>query len=100
MRRLPLLLIAVFLLALAGSMIFFWIAYATAPDSFLPLVFLGVVILGFFIWIWALIHMLTNQTLQGTEKIVWAIVIVFLNVLGAILYFLVSPFVRLNPPKQ
>jgi len=115
MRRLPLLLIAVFLLALAGSMIFFWIAYATAPNqqqqaftqnaaqsifSFLPFVFLGVVILGFFIWIWALIHMLTNQTLQGTEKIVWAIVIVFLNVLGAILYFLVSPFVRLNPPKQ
>jgi len=109
MRRLPLLLISAFLLTIAGAIVYFWFAFATAPiqqqqaftqnmtqSSFaiLPLIFLGAMILGFIIWIWALIHMLTNQRIQGTDKIVWAIVIVFLSVLGAILYFLVSPIVR------
>jgi hypothetical protein len=115
MRRLPLLLISVFLLTIAGGMVCLWVAYSTAPiqqqqaftqtmslSSFiiLPLLFIGSMILGFFIWILALIHMLTNQKIQGTDKIVWAIVIVFLNVLGAILYFLISSFVRLEQRNQ
>ena len=56
-------------------------------------------LLGFLIWVWALIHMLTNQSLQGTDKIVWVLVIIFLNVLGAILYFLLSPTMRLASPS-
>ena len=115
MRRLPLLLISAFLLTIAGAIVYFWFAFATAPIqqqqaftqnmgqstfAILPLAFLGAMILGFVIWIWALIHMLTNQRIQGTDKIVWAIVIVFLNVLGAILYFLISPFVRLDQGER
>jgi hypothetical protein len=115
MQRLPLLLISLFLLTVAGGIIYLWFAFATEPIpqqqafphsmsqstfTILPIVFIGSMLLGFFIWIWALIHMLTNQKIQGTDKIVWAIVIVFLNVLGAILYFLISPFVRLDQKSQ
>ena len=115
MRRLPLLLISVFLLTIAGCVIYFWVAAVTAPIqpqqvlpekgppttvSFLPVAFIGAAVLGFLIWIWALIHMLTSRRIQGTDKIVWAIVIVFLNILGAILYFVLSPVVRLDPKSQ
>jgi hypothetical protein len=55
---------------------------------------MGAFILGFVIWVWALVHMLTNQAIQGTDKIVWALVVIFLNALGAILYFILSPSVK------
>ena len=115
MRRLPLLLIGLFLLTLAGGLVYLWISYATSSlqqqqalshnlaQTAFPLASIALLLfaaLGFIIWIWALVHMLTNNTLQGTDKIVWAIVIVFLSVLGAILYFLVSPSIRLTRSKQ
>jgi heme/copper-type cytochrome/quinol oxidase subunit 2 len=115
MRRLPLLLIALFLLTLAGGMTYLWVSYATASlqqqqafshnltQTAFPLALIAfplLAVLGFIIWIWALVHMLTNTQLQGTDKIVWAIVIVFLNVLGAILYFVLSPGLRLNAQEQ
>jgi len=104
-NRLPLLLIAFFMLALGGAIVFFGVTAATArlvpppgqPStaarvaSFIPLFFLGAILLGFVIWVWALVHMLTNQAIQGTDKIVWALVVIFLNILGAILYFTLSP---------
>ena len=44
--------------------------------------------------------MLKNRTLRDNDKIVWAIVIVFLNVLGAILYFVLTPFLRFDSPPS
>lgn len=110
MQRLPLLLIAIFCLAIACLIVFFGINLTMTPVqhqhaaevqvfSFLPIAFLGAMLLGFLIWVLALIHMLTNQSIQGTDKIVWALVIIFLNVLGAILYFLLSPTLRLSSPS-
>ena len=114
MRRLPLLFISILLLAVAAGIIYFWISFSAAPIQqqhvftqqmsqtafpVIPLAFFAVVVGGFLIWIWALVHMLTNQALQGTDKIVWTIVIVFLNILGAILYFLVAPVVKIGTPK-
>ena len=37
-----------------------------------------------------LIHAITNKGLNGTEKIVWVLVIIFLYVLGALIYFFVG----------
>lgn len=106
MRRLPLLLISAFLVAVAGIIFYFWFSIASLPAQQQQVFFqnfaqpvvivvqitvLLAIILGFIIWIWALIHMLTNQCIQGTDKIVWVIVIVFLNVLGAVLYFCIGP---------
>ncbi|HWD93432.1 MAG TPA: PLDc N-terminal domain-containing protein [Verrucomicrobiae bacterium] len=47
-------------------------------------------ILAFALWIWALVNALTNPRLSGGEKIAWVLVIIFLNVLGALIYLLVA----------
>ena len=57
-----------------------------------PLVILGFVLFGLFLfifWIWMLVDCLTNEPSEGNDKIIWALVIVLLHALGAILYFAV-----------
>jgi hypothetical protein len=44
----------------------------------------------FVFWIWMLIHAITNKGLTDTEKIVWVLVVLFLHVLGALIYFFVG----------
>jgi hypothetical protein len=44
----------------------------------------------FVFWIWMLIHAIKNKGLTDTEKIIWVLVIVFLHVLGALIYFFVG----------
>lgn len=41
-------------------------------------------------WLWMLIDALTNTSLDSTMKIVWALVIFFLHLLGALIYFFVA----------
>lgn len=41
-------------------------------------------------WIWMIIHCVTNASLDGTQKIVWLLVILFLHFLGALIYFIVG----------
>ena len=57
---------------MAGMMIVFWI--------------LG--ILATLFWIWMLIDVLTSA-MEGTEKILWFLVVFFLHFLGALIYFFV-----------
>jgi len=44
----------------------------------------------FVFWIWMLIHAIKNKGLTDTEKIIWVLVILFLHVLGALIYFFVG----------
>ena len=44
----------------------------------------------FVFWIWMLIHAIQNPRLDGTTKLIWVLVIIFLQALGAILYFLLG----------
>jgi len=44
----------------------------------------------FVFWIWMLIHAIKNKGLTDTEKIIWVLVVVFLHVLGALIYFFVG----------
>ena len=53
-------------------------------------------ILVFSYWISALVDMLKNTAIQGSDKIVWTLVIIFLNILGAIIYFFVAPRPKLR----
>jgi hypothetical protein len=46
--------------------------------------------LAFIFWIWMLINAIQNPGLSGTEKIVWVLVILFLHVLGALIYYFVG----------
>ena len=54
--------------------------------------FVGIVlaIVASVFWIWALIDCLQNPRLQGIEKLVWVVVILFTHLLGAIIYFAIG----------
>jgi phospholipase D-like protein len=47
-------------------------------------------IAGFVFWLWMLIHAITNKGLEDVEKIVWVLVIIFLPVIGSIIYFFIG----------
>ncbi|MDQ3624066.1 MAG: PLD nuclease N-terminal domain-containing protein [Verrucomicrobiota bacterium] len=74
------------------------LAQASAEEASGAFGFLaGVGIIGLIIaaltsifWIWMLIDCATNARLDGTQKIVWILVILFLHVLGALIYFFVG----------
>ncbi len=53
-------------------------------------VIFGLISLACFIfWLWMLIDVLTSRHAVGT-KILWVILMLFLNVLGSILYFFLA----------
>ena len=60
------------------------------------LLFLLVVILGFVFWVWMLIDCATKESDRGNTKIVWVIIIVFTNLVGALIYFFVQRPQRLQ----
>ncbi len=51
------------------------------------MLFTLVSVLAFVFWVWMMIHAITNAGLTSGEKIIWVLVIFFLPVLGAILYY-------------
>ena len=57
-------------------------------------------ILATIFWIWMLIDCLKNEPSIGNDKIIWALVIVFLSYLGAILYYLVRRPERIKQTGQ
>ncbi len=40
-------------------------------------------------WVWMLVECLMKESSEGNDKIIWALVIVFLTVIGAAIYFFV-----------
>ena len=56
-----------------------------------PLFFLAAFALGIggtVLWIWMLIDCAMNEPSEGTDKVVWILVILFTHVLGALIYLL------------
>ena len=51
-------------------------------------VMLLVVLAGSLLWVWMLIDCVINEP-SGTNKIVWLLVILLANFIGAVIYFLV-----------
>ncbi|MDD5348874.1 MAG: PLD nuclease N-terminal domain-containing protein [Chthoniobacteraceae bacterium] len=56
---------------------------------FFILLFAGVGIAGTVLWIWMLIDCASNEPSEGTDKLVWILVILFTHLLGALIYLLV-----------
>ena len=56
----------------------------------LGLVILGLILLASIFWIWMLVDSITNPGLDGTERLVWVLVIFFTHILGAVLYLLLA----------
>ena len=55
------------------------------------LFFLILVIAVSIFWMWTLVDCLKAEWKNSIDRIVWLLVIVLLNLLGAILYVLISP---------
>lgn len=47
-------------------------------------------LLGAILWIWALIDAIQNPALSNNERIVWILVILLTNWLGAVIYLLIG----------
>jgi hypothetical protein len=58
------------------------------PDVLLVLAFV-IGILGAGFWIWMLVECATKESETGNTKVVWAIIIVFTNMIGATIYYFV-----------
>jgi hypothetical protein len=55
---------------------------------------LGFVVIGIggtILWIIGLVDVLRNTRLEGNDRIIWVLVVVLLQALGAILYFCLAP---------
>ena len=51
----------------------------------------GIISLACFVfWLWMLVHAITNKGISDVEKIMWVLVIIFLPLIGSIIYFFVG----------
>ena len=65
--------------------------FASIEFLLIPLFFLAMISLcvaGTVLWIWMLIDCATNEPSEGSDKIVWILVILFTHGLGALIYLL------------
>ena len=44
---------------------------------------------AFIFWIWALVDCISNEPAEGNDKLIWALVILLLHGIGALIYFFV-----------
>ena len=55
------------------------------------LLFLILIIAAGIFWMWTLVDCLKAEWRNPTDRVVWLLVIVLLNLLGSILYVLIAP---------
>ena len=61
---------------------------------------LAITVLYFVFWIWMLIDCLKYEPSEGNDKVIWAIVIILLQALGALLYYIVRRPERIKQTGQ
>jgi hypothetical protein len=60
-------------------------------------VVIPIAVASFVFWIWMLISAVQNKGLMDGEKVAWVLVLVFIHLLGAILYFFIGHPKRHTP---
>ena len=55
----------------------------------ISLVSVGLSIASFSFWIWMLVECVTKEPSEGNDKLIWILVIVFTNAIGAAIYYFV-----------
>ncbi|MFP4144730.1 MAG: PLDc N-terminal domain-containing protein [Phycisphaeraceae bacterium] len=65
--------------------------------ALMMLVGLAVVVVSLVIWIWALVDAVRNPNLDDNTRLVWVLVIIFTQIIGAIIYLVVG---RSGPPRR
>ncbi|HTB15346.1 MAG TPA: PLD nuclease N-terminal domain-containing protein [Bryobacteraceae bacterium] len=58
--------------------------------------FVLVALAGLAFWVWMIVDCVTNEPSVGNDKLVWIIVIVFAQVIGAFIYYFVRHCKRLE----
>jgi hypothetical protein len=53
------------------------------------LLFIFIIFGGSIFWIWAIIDCVTKEPSEGNDKIIWFLLILFLHVIGTLIYYLV-----------
>lgn len=56
--------------------------------------FLGPMLLLGVLWVWALIDILRSRFSDSTQQIVWLLVVIFVPLIGSILYFAIGRSAR------
>ncbi len=59
---------------------------------------LSFIFLPLVLWVFALVDILKSE-FTGSNKIVWLLVVIFLPVLGAVLYFLIGKQQKIKSPQ-
>lgn len=53
-------------------------------------IFVGVLwVLAFVFWVWMLVDAIVRRFDDNIEKLIWVVVIVFLNIIGALIYYFI-----------
>ena len=74
-------------------------AQAEAPDAGVGIfagglcmivAFALVGLVSFVIWLWALIDAIKNPALDSNQRLIWILVILLTNLLGALIYFIIG----------
>ena len=67
----------------------------------LVMFFMGSIALAFFaFWIWMLIDCAKNEPDEGNNKLIWILIIVFTQLIGALIYYFVQRAERLKKQKE
>ena len=69
-------------------------------DAIGGVIFILFIIGGAVFWIWSLVDCLKSEWKNPSDKVVWLLVILFLNLFGSILYVLISPSKKMKSSDQ
>ncbi|QDV53805.1 hypothetical protein Enr17x_58880 [Gimesia fumaroli] len=47
------------------------------------------IILQLVMWIWMLVDCLKNEPSEGNDKVIWVLLMVFLGIIGSLLYYFI-----------
>jgi hypothetical protein len=57
--------------------------------AFFGLIVFFVVVAIFAFWIWMIVDCATKEPSEGNDKLVWIVIIVFAQIIGALIYYFV-----------
>lgn len=58
-------------------------------SAIVVLMFLVFGLFGFVLWIWTLIDCIHNEPSEGNDRLIWVLVILFAQLVGALIYLFV-----------
>lgn len=57
--------------------------------SLLMLGFVLFFVLQLVMWVWMLVDCLKNESSEGNDKVIWILLMVFLGIIGSVLYYFI-----------